>query len=102
VLDEGVGAQGGGITHRIHLRQDLLKLQPQHVVGLAQRFVETERQVVVGGQRLGFNVLAIPDHETIGERPTDIYRYAPHTFYLLDSLIPASVAAHHATDLRGR
>ncbi len=83
VLDQRVGPQRGGVTNRVDLGQDRLEFEAQNLVGLAQRLIEAKCQVVVGGERLGLDVLAIPDHKTIGERATDVNGYASHFYSLM-------------------
>ena len=40
--------------------------------GVIERLVEALRQVVVGGQRLGLDVAAVPGHEAVGEGAADV------------------------------
>ena len=77
-LDQRVGAERGGVTHRVDRRQQFGALDADLGTGSIERLVKTQRQVMFGGQRLGFNVVVVPDHETVGEGAADIYGYSFH------------------------
>jgi hypothetical protein len=77
-LDERVGAERGGIAHRIDPRQQLTLADAELSDRELQRFVETGGEVVMGGERLGLHVAPGPGHEAVGEGAADVDRHAIH------------------------
>ncbi len=71
-LDQRVGAERGGVAHRIHLGQHQLDFEAELAAGILQRRHETGRQVVVGGERLALGAALAPDQKAVGEGPADI------------------------------
>ncbi|MPM00211.1 hypothetical protein SDC9_46434 [bioreactor metagenome] len=82
VLDQRIGAERGGIAHRVHLLQDVLEFKIENLAGLAQRLVEPHREVVVRGQCLGLDIAPTPDDEAVGEGAADINGNAFHALSL--------------------
>ncbi len=73
VLDQGIGTQRSGVANRIHSGKNTFHGEIKLSVCTLQGFIKTEREILVGRQRFGFNVLVIPHYKAIGKRTTDIY-----------------------------
>ena len=79
-LDQRVGAQRGRVPDRVDLGEHVAALQPELGAGLVQGLVEALGQVVVGGERLGLDVVAVPGEEAVGERAADVDGDALHVW----------------------
>ena len=81
-LDERVGAQRGRVAHRVDLRQDGAPVEFGPFAGQVERLVETQCEVVVGGQRLRLDVLVVPDEEAVGEGAADVDGNSFHDYQI--------------------
>ena len=77
-LDQRVRAQSGRVPYRVNLSQHVVAPQAQGEAGVIERLVEAQGQVVVGGERLGLDVAAVPRYEAVGEGAADVNGYAFH------------------------
>ena len=72
-LDQGVGTEGCRVAHRVDLSQCSVAADTGPFAGPVKGLVEAEGEVVVGGERLRFDVHVVPDEETIAECAADVY-----------------------------
>ena len=77
-LDQRTGAERSGIAHRVDRAQHITHGEIQLSASITERFHEARRQIVMGGERLRFDVIAVVGEKAIGKRTADINTNPPH------------------------
>src|SRR5271165_2578056 len=77
-FDQRVRSERRRVAHRVHLRQQGGRLQTKLFARVHQRVVEALCKVVMRGQRLAFDIVVVPDDETVGKSAADIHRDSFH------------------------
>ena len=84
-LDERVRPEGGRIANGVDAGENLFAIEVCAAACEVEGLVEAQGEVVMSRQRLGLDVLVVPDEEAIGEGAADVDGDAFHCGGLLTS-----------------